>query len=74
MASLCIGCEDNYMSAFARFYDKDDVALHFLREHGVLPFTVKCPKCNKDCSFREDKQLWRCLKTYITPKGKKEKV
>ena len=26
MASLCNGCEDNYMSAFARFYDKDDVA------------------------------------------------
>ena len=37
MASLCNGCKDNYMSAFSRFYDKDDVALHFLREHGVLP-------------------------------------
>ena len=47
MASLCNGCEDNYMSAFAWFYDKDEVALHFLREHGVLPFTVKCPKSKR---------------------------
>ena len=48
MAS-CESCDLDYVKAMSTFYEKDEIALSFLRNHGVLPKEVKCPKCNNLC-------------------------
>ena len=34
---------------------------------------MKCPKCQKDCNFREEQGLWWCTNTFVIPKTKKRR-
>ena len=40
--------------------NKKDAALDFLKHHGVIPSSVKCPRCGALCNFSKDRNLWRC--------------
>lgn len=71
--SLCVGCTGNYFSIIAHFYEENKEAISFLREHGVLPQSVKCQKCNSECTLCESTKLWRCGASYTVPKTKKQR-
>ena len=55
-------CSMDYYSAIVFFHSNEERAIKFLREHGVLPTSVKCSKCKSNCTLREDKGVWRCHK------------
>ena len=52
MAEICDGCEFNYFRLIANFFE---MTIIVLRQHGLLPNSVKCPKCNKLRLLRQDK-------------------
>ena len=60
IAEICDGCEFNYFQLIANFFENDNHSITVLCQHGVLPNSVKCPKCNKLCLLRQDKWQWRC--------------
>ena len=45
------------LKALPSFIIISEAALEFLRAHRVLPLSVKCPYCDKLCSYRADKYL-----------------
>ena len=49
MAEICDGCEFNYFRLIANFFENYNHSITVLHQHGVLPNSVKCPKCNKVC-------------------------
>ena len=71
--SLCRGCDLHYFVAIASFYEKLENSYKFLRDHGVLPDVVHCPKCQRECTFREEQKIWRCTGSYKVPKQKKRR-
>ena len=73
---LCDNCSWPYGFTYAKFYDKDDLAIYVFRQHGVLPSVVQCPHCGNDCklhsyasSTSKVSLRWRCQKTYECPVG-----
>ncbi|XP_076048299.1 uncharacterized protein LOC143029532 [Oratosquilla oratoria] len=44
--TLCTGCAPTPGDVNKRCYKDNKSSLQFLREHGVLPSTVNCPRCN----------------------------
>ena len=71
--ATCAGCSLNYFEVIANFFNKEDSAIKFLKEHCVLPQSVDCPKCKSACSYREDQHLWRCTNFTKIAKSKKRK-
>lgn len=69
----CVGCSHKYFNVIAKFYEKEELSREFFRSHGVLPKDVNCSNCNRPCSFRRDKSVWRCTHSYLIPKTKKRK-
>ena len=72
-AEICDGCEFNYFRLIANFFENDNHSITVLRQHGVLPNSVKCPKCNKLCLLRQDKWQWRCTGSVKDKKHKSRK-
>lgn len=71
---MCEGCQVTYFQCIARFFEKNDISRQFLREHGVLSSVVHCPKCEKECSLREDGQyIWRCSGSVKIAKTKRRR-
>ena len=74
MSPLCEGCPRGIGSIFQTCFENNEASIAFLRSHGVLPTSVQCPTCKRDCIFREDKHLWRCTNSYVIPKTKKRRL
>ena len=75
---VCESCELNYMFVIGKYHGgifpgHDKFAIQFFREHGVLPLSVQCPKCNKSLLYREDRHKWYCTSTVPIPKTKKRR-
>lgn len=71
--SVCDGCAVDYFACISDFRLKSDAALAFFRKHGVLPAVVTCPRCDKQCALRKDKNQWHCRSIFIIPKKKKKR-
>ena len=71
--STCDGCERLYMQNIKQFYGDNEESLNFLRDHGVLPKHVVCPRCGRNCTFRKDKNTWRCSGSFKFTKSKKRR-
>ena len=67
MATLCPGCPAVIGRIFQTCFENNEASTAFLRTHGVLPLTVQCPSCGKDCIYRKDKHLWRCNGSTVIP-------
>ena len=64
----CDNCNFTYYEFIVKFFNNNEESVKFLRSHGILPKEVICPNCNEPCVYREDRQRWRCRKTYLNPK------
>ena len=56
----CDSCDSNYFLTSSSFYNNEDAAVDFLKHHGVISSSVKCPRCGALCNFSKDRNLWRC--------------
>lgn len=65
--------EEECPACIPEFLNNNKAAVDYLRSLNVLPKLVKCPMCMKDCSLREDQQIWRCRQSYQVPKTKKRR-
>lgn len=70
----CSGCAPSYFEVIARFFDKSQEALDFMRRHGVLPSVVECPDCDAKCSFQAEQKIWRCRQSTLLKDTKKRKL
>lgn len=63
-SSSCSGCDYDYFGVIAKFHGEyngtSDICEEFFRTHGVLPSSVKCPKCGKNCTYQDERRTWRC--------------
>ena len=66
-------CKLGFLRGIKRFLDDDEESLNFLRQHGVIPYQVKCPRCKEDCVLT-DRGLFRCNRKIVKPKTKKRKL
>ena len=73
MDNICEGCELTEFQAIKNFYEEPEASITFLRNHGVLPTSVTCPKCSKPCTLRSDRPTWQCNGKISVPKTKKRK-
>ncbi|XP_076057630.1 male abnormal protein mab-31-like isoform X2 [Oratosquilla oratoria] len=71
--TLCTGCVPTPGDVDKRCYKDNKSSVQFLREHGVLPCRVNCPRCNRPCWFREDRHTWVCNNSIAQAKKKKKK-
>ena len=55
----------SYLEGIAAFFDKNNVAMKFLKSHGTV--NVKYPEYVNDCTFK-DQGLLRCTNTFLIPK------
>ena len=69
-SSTVENCQWNYYQVIVRFWENDEKSVDFLREHGVLPKSVQCPRCDKPCTLRQDTRTWRCQKLFVENKKK----
>lgn len=65
--------EEECPECIPEFLNNTKAAVDYLRSLNVLPKLVKCPMCMKDCSLREDQQIWRCRQSYLVPKTQKRR-
>ena len=70
---ICQGCKHNLYSEILQLFGNSLAIREYLINHGVLPRSVKCQKCNIKCSYRHDKHQWYCNKWTKIPKTKKRK-
>ena len=69
---VCAGCKWEEYDLVSLVHRDNEKALKIFRDHGVLPSSVKCPYCDSECTYYEDRRLWRWTKR--TPvKAKKKK-
>ena len=72
--AIYAGCSFNYFEVIlANFYNNQDNAINFFKEHCVLPQSVDCPKCKRACSYHEDQHLWSSTNLTKIAKSKKRK-
>ena len=69
--SYCSGCKWEEYELVSVAYHNEERAQHIFREHGVLPSSVTCVLCDKECTFYEYRGLWRCTNSTKVPKRKK---
>ena len=69
----CDSCEFDYFLFIKEFHGENEKSVAFLRKHGVLPDSVKCPLCDSQCHFRVDQRMWCCGHTYKLRKSKKRR-
>ncbi|XP_045112256.1 uncharacterized protein LOC123505164 [Portunus trituberculatus] len=77
MAELCGGCDLPSWEIFGKFHGQipgnSANALQFLREHGVLPSRVWCPRCGVPCHLRKDSPRWYCS-SYTVDKNSRKRI
>ena len=56
----CHGCKEDYWGFIKRFHSDSDAFVAFLKAHGVLPVSVTCPECNKQCRFNAENHMFIC--------------
>ncbi|XP_068204366.1 uncharacterized protein [Palaemon carinicauda] len=71
MANVCNKCEYTRDEAIRLFLSNNEETLKFLRNHGVLPSEIKCPRCSNRCTLRSDRHCWQCHGKHRKPKSKK---
>ena len=64
---LCPGCDATEYLNIQRFYKNDTAAIQFLRNHGCLPSSIKCPKCNTELRYYDTSRMWRCNTNRLIP-------
>ena len=70
---ICQGCDTTDFEIIQRCLRRDEPALRLLREHGCLPFSCKCPKCDRDMLYYEAKNMWRCHGSTAVPGSRKKR-
>ncbi|CAL4120772.1 unnamed protein product [Meganyctiphanes norvegica] len=72
---VCSGCNLSEYKVVEMCYHNDEGALKLFRQHGVLPMSMTCPKCNKACTLNETKNkwFWRCQRQHSKGKQKKKR-
>lgn len=73
MAKVCPGCECNYFEFIQKFYRDNEASIAYLRDHGVLPLEVICPRCKTPCHYRAERHTWYCGKYKKIAKTKRRK-
>ncbi|XP_047488392.1 uncharacterized protein LOC125038837 [Penaeus chinensis] len=73
MSKVCLGCECNYFEFIQKFYRDNEASIAYLRDHGVLPLEVNCPRCKKPCHYRAERHTWYCGAYTKIPKTKRRK-
>ena len=71
--SGCVGCEPGYYRWIVEVFENNDSARDLLRNHGVLPSVVTCPRCDNPCKLSGGKD-WRCTSSHVLPKTKKRRL
>ncbi|XP_068204380.1 uncharacterized protein [Palaemon carinicauda] len=69
MANVCNKCEYTRDEAIRLFLSNNEETLKFLRNHGVLPSEIKCPRCSNRCTLRSDRHCWQCHGKHRKPKN-----
>ena len=59
----CTGCSLSFYIIISNYFRKEEEAITFFRNHGVLPSAVECPNCKEPCTYTKSKQAWRCRRT-----------
>ena len=70
-SQLCQGCKHNLCSDVEKFLGNYEYTREYLINHGIISTSMKCPKCNKICGYRQDKHSWRCDTKTKIPKSRK---
>ena len=66
------GCEPGYYPWIVEVFENNDSARDLLRNHGVLPTVVTCPRCENPCKLSGGKD-WRCTSSHVVPKTRKRR-
>ena len=69
----CGGCPLDYWRFIKNFYGENDSFIEYLKAHGVLPVSVNCPDCDKECRYRKEKHLFVCGQWKKIAKTKRRK-
>lgn len=69
----CGGCNLTYLRVIKQIYENDSEAINIFKDHGVLIPNVICPKCNSECSYRSDKNLFVCRRVSKDNRSRKSK-
>ena len=68
----CEGCTSTHYGAVVKFYENEENAIEFLRQHGVLISSFKCLNCNSDCTYSHAHYRWTCYSMVSENKKKKK--
>lgn len=69
----CEGCLRKFSEIISDFWKKDEAVIDLFKEHGVVPVTKVCPRCNKKCALRSDKNLFVCHTKTVDKKHRRVK-
>ena len=59
MEAQCNGCKFHYLKPAMEFWESDEKAIKFLRQHGVLlPRLVLSEQCREQCSYAAKSHVW----------------
>ena len=50
---------------FKKIHSKVDLCCQFLREHGILPTGVQCPKCHTACKLTSMSGVVAIIKSFV---------
>ena len=68
---ICPGCDTLEFEIIQKCYRKDTEAIQIFRNHGVLPMSSNCPKCNRHLLYYEQDTMWRCHGSTKIPNSRK---
>lgn len=71
--AVCAGCDYTFEQTIAKFYQQDDTAIDFLQNQGVLPKTIICKTCGKECAYDKTRYRFQCYRQKLTQKTKEKK-
>ncbi|XP_042230522.1 uncharacterized protein LOC121871967 [Homarus americanus] len=69
----CEECHRSYMDIICEFREKDDRALQFFTDHGILPTTRDCPDCQRPCTYRAERKIFQCNTKIVDKRHKRVK-
>ncbi|CAI9738595.1 Hypothetical predicted protein [Octopus vulgaris] len=66
----CATCQRIYYDCIYDFHKQNEESIVFLRNHGVLPTDVICPRCRSECVYIKEEHLWQC-RSYTDAESRK---
>ena len=69
--NICNSCEFTEYELAQKALQNNAFALEFFERHKIIPKEVFCPICKTKCTFREDRNQFRCRNVTKDPKNKK---